>query len=443
MSNPPGTRRLLGIRLSVMMFMQYAVMGIWLPILSRYLQASRVEGGLEFTPTQVGWILGLAGACGALTAPFAGQIADRWFSTERLMAVLMITSGVIKLATAYQTGYIPWLLLSIAYSVVFVPTLALSNSLAFAHMEDPDREFPVVRVWGTLGWIAVAWVFPMVWLQSGLHLSWKPPFLVGEEMADVTLRLVDSLKGAGIISIVYGLYCLTLPHTPPKREAPEPLAFLKAFRMCRLLSFAVLMAAGFVVAAIHNIYFIQTAPFLQSIGVRDADILPAMSLGQFAEIGVMAALGLLLKRLGFRRVLTVGAAAYVLRYAIFGTTDLPVWIIVASQTLHGLCFACFFAASFIYIDRLAEGDVRHSAQTVFGIVLFGFGPVAGGWLNGTLANTFTRPDKSINYAGFWYTTAGIAMVAVLAVAIAFRDQAKRERATGEPASAPEGGPERE
>ncbi len=433
-----------------MMFMQYAVMGIWLPILSRYLQASQAEGGLGFTPTQVGWILGLAGACGALTAPFAGQIADRWFSTERLMAVLMITSGAIKWVTAYQTTYVPWLLLSIAYSVVFVPTLALSNSLAFAHMKDPGRQFPVVRVWGTLGWIAVAWVFPMVWLQSDLHLSWKPPFLVGKEMADVTLRLVDSLKGAGIISVAYGLYCLVLPHTPPKREAPEPLAFLKAFKMCRLSSFAVLMAAGFVIAAIHNIYFIQTAPFLKSIGVRDADILPAMSVGQFAEIGVMAGLGLLLKRLGFRRVLTIGAAAYVLRYAIFGigTTSLPVWIIVASQALHGLCFACFFAASFIYIDRLAEPDIRHSAQTVFGIVLFGLGPVAGGWLNGTLAKTFTRPDGSINYAGFWYTTACIALVAVLTVAILFRDQTKRGQATGgpgslRPASVPEGGGERE
>ncbi len=437
MSTPLGTRRLLGVRLSVMMFMQYAAMGIWLPILSRYLQASRVDGGLGFTPTQVGWILGLAGACGALTAPFAGQIADRWFSTERLMAVLMITSGVIKWVTAYQTTYVPWLLLSIAYSIVFVPTLALSNSLAFAHMKDPGREFPVVRVWGTLGWIAVAWVFPMVWLQSDLHLSWKPPFLVGKEMADVTLRLVDSLKGAGILSILYGLYCLALPHTPPKREAPEPLAFLKAFRMCRLSSFAVLMAAGFVIAAIHNIYFIQTAPFLKSIGIRDADIMPAMSLGQFAEIGVMAGLGMLLKRLGFRRVLTIGAAAYVFRYAIFGTTALPVWIIVASQALHGLCFACFFAASFIYIDRIAPADIRHSAQTVFGIVLFGLGPVAGGWLNGKLARTFTGPE-GMNYAGFWYTTAGIALVAVVAVAVAFRDQTK-----GEPASAPEGGAERE
>jgi nucleoside transporter len=418
-------------------------MGIWLPILSRYLQAAQDDGGLGFTPSQVGWLLGSAAACGALTAPFAGQIADRWFSTERLMAVLMITSGVIKWATAYQTTFLPWILLSIAYSIIFVPTLALSNSLAFAHMKDPDREFPVVRVWGTLGWIAVAWVFPMAWLQSDLAFSWKPPFLVGVELPDVTHRLVDSLKGAGIISIAYGLYCLTLPHTPPKREAPEPLAFLKAFRMFRLSSFAVLIAGGFVIAMIHNIYFIQTAPFLKSIGVRDADILPAMSIGQFAEIGVMAALGLLLKRLGFRRVLTIGAVGYVLRYAIFGTTHLPVWIIVVSQALHGLCFACFFAASFIYIDRLAEGDIRHSAQTVFGIVLFGLGPVAGGWLNGELAGIFTRADESINYAGFWYTTAVIALVAVAAVAIGFRDQTKGEQATGEPASVPEGSAENE
>jgi len=385
----------------------------------------RERGGLAFTGWETGLILGLAGSIGALTAPLVGQMADRWFATERLMAVLAFAGGAIKIVTAYQTSFAAWLWLSVLYSVIYVPTLALSNSLAFAHMRDPDREFPVVRVWGTIGWIAVAWVFPMVWLQTGLHTTWKPPFLVGTEAANVTHRLVDSLKGAGILSVVYGLYCLTLPRTPPKREAPDPFAALKAFRMCRLSSFAVLMGAGLVVAMVHNIYFMQTAPFLSSIGVRDSDILPAMSLGQIAEIAVMALLGPMLARLGFRRVLTMGAAAYVLRYLVFGTTALPVALIVASQALHGFCYACFFAAAYIYVDRLAEPDVRHSAQTVLGIVLLGLGPVAGGALNGALAQAFTGAGGTVNYTGFWYTAAGLSFAATLALVLVFRDQSKR------------------
>jgi nucleoside transporter len=420
--NGPG---LLGTRLSAMMFLQYAVFGIWLPVLSRYLLAAPEAGGLGFTSAQVGLILGLAGSIGALTAPLIGQVADRWVSTERLMAVLIIAGGVVKWITAYQTSFQAWLWLSIAYSVVYVPTLALSNSLAFSHMKDPDRQFPVVRVWGTIGWIAVAWAFPMLWLQSDLYLTWKPPFLVGTELPDVTRRLVGCLKGAGILSAVYGLYCLTLPHTPPKREGRDPFAFIKAFRMCRLSSFAVLMGAGFVIAMVHNIYFMQTASFLSSIGIRDADIMPAMSLGQFAEIAVMAALGLMLKRFGFRWVLLIGGASYVARYLVFGSTFLPVSVIVMSQAFHGLCFACFFAAAFIYIDKLAEPDIRHSAQTVFGTVLFGLGPVAGGWLNGALARVYSDADGAVDYRRFWYTAAAVATVAVVALFVAFRDQTRK------------------
>ena len=306
-------------RLSLMMLLQYAVWGFWLPVLARYLQAAPAEGGLGFTPGQVGWILGLAGSIGAVTAPFvAGQFADRYFSTERFLAVLLLLGGVVKIVTAYQTSFAAWLLLSILYSVIYTPTLALTNSLAFAHLDDPDRQFPFVRVWGTIGWIVASWLFPLVWLLTDVRFQALPPFYTGQEVADATHRLADSLIFSGVTSIGYAAFALFLPHTPPRREATEKLAFAKAFRLFRHRSFAVLVAASLPIAVIHQIYFMQTAPFFSDVlGLKDSQIGPAMTIGQFAEIAVMAGVGLLLARLGARWVITLGAFAYFLRYAIF------------------------------------------------------------------------------------------------------------------------------
>ena len=163
---------------------------------------------------------------------------------------------------------------------------------------------------------------------------------------------------------------------------------------------------------IHQIYFLQTGPFLSSIGIKDSAIGPAMTIGQFAEILTMAYLGFFLKRLGFKKVIAIGIMAYFARYAIFGTSFLPAWVMVVSQAFHGFCFAFFFAAGFIYVDKLADDDVRHSAQTVFGIIIFGGGPVVGGWLSGYLQNMYTVAG-TFNYSNFWYTLAGMGLVTAI------------------------------
>lgn len=410
-------------RLSLMMFLQYAVWGAWLPLAARFLQATPEEGGLGFTGFQVGMILGLAGSIGAVTSPFiAGQLADRYFSAEKFLALLLAVGGVVKWITAYQTTYSAWLILSIAYSVVYMPTLALSNSVAFANLSDTKKDFPKVRVWGTIGWIAASWTFPMIWLQTDLSLHIMPPFISGPEVPDVTARLVDALKFSGMISLGYAAFCFLLPHTPPKRDAVESLAFAKAFALFRKPSFALLVLASLPISVIHQIYFMQTGPFLSAIGLRDSAIGPVMTIGQFAEIAVMAALGLMLKRLGFRWVIFIGAFAYFARYAVFGTVDLPLEVIVTSQALHGFCYACFFAAGFIYVDRLATPDIRHSVQTVYGIIILGLGPVLGGYLLGWLENLFRSDDGVWDYSKLWYTLAAIGLGTGLTIAAFFRDE---------------------
>jgi nucleoside transporter len=414
-----------------MMFLQYAVWGAWLPVAARYLSASTADGGLGFTGGQIGLILGLAGSIGAMASPFiAGQLADRWFSTERFLAFLLTVGGVIKWITAGQTSYTAWLGLSILYSVVYMPTLALSNSMAFSHLADKDREFPRVRVWGTIGWIAVSWVFPMIYLQTGLHFGWMPPFLTGPEVPNVTARLADALRFSALISWGYAAYCFLLPHTPPKKDGVEPLAVKKAFGLLRERSFAVLVIASLPIAIVHQIYFIQTPPFLSHLGLLDSQIGPAMTIGQFSEILMMVVLGGMLTRFGFRAVITLGALAYFVRYFIW-STGLPVPVLVASQILHGVCYAGFFAGAYIYTDRIAPDDIRHSAQTVFGILILGGGPVLGGILSGWLQARHTLADGVVDYAALWRVVALIGLGTAIFFWLAFRERRTDGRHTPE------------
>ncbi len=413
-------------RLGTMMFLQFAIWGAWLPLTARYLSATVAEGGLGFSGSEIGMILGLAGSIGAIVSPFiAGQFADRYFSTERILSFLVITGGIVKWYTATRTDYESWLWLSILYSVLYMPTLALSNSVAFSHIDDSENTFPKIRVWGTIGWIAASWAFPMIWLQQDLSFQLMPPFLSGEEVPGVTARLADALKFSGIISLIYGAFCFLLPNTPPKADAVETLAFKKAFNLFSNKSFLVLVLASLGVSIIHQIYFLQTGPFLSYIGIQDSSIGPAMTIGQFAEIITMAYLGFFLKRLGFKKVITIGIFAYFARYMIFGTSFLPTWVMVMSQAFHGFCFAFFFAAGFIYVDKLADDDVRHSAQTVFGIIIFGGGPVVGGWLSGYLQDMYTL-NGVFNYSNFWYTLAGIGLIVTLLFYSSFNSTLSKE-----------------
>jgi len=433
-------------RLRVMMLLQYAVWGMWMPVLATYLQSSTADGGLGFTSGQVGWILGLAGSIGAVCAPFiAGQFADRYFSTEKFLAVLLLLGGVVKIVTAYQDTFVAWLILSIIYSVLYMPTLSLTNSMAFAHLDNPDEEWPRVRVMGTFGWIAASWLFPMIWLQSNLQFQILPPFFVGTEVVDATARLADTLKVAGVLSMVYAGFCFFLPHTPPKKEAVEKLAFKKSFSLLSYRSFAILILASIPISIIHQVYFMQTGPFFENqLGMLVSYIMPAMTVGQFAEIGFLALLSLFLLKLGFRWTIALGGLAYFARYAIWGLVSLqdaagpsidaaghmvwtmPLIIGVFSQALHGLCYACFFASAFMYVDRIADADIRNSAQTVFGIVILGVGPVFAGPFLGFLGNVFGEAGVITNFAGMWFTLAGIALITTILFAFSFRDETQAQ-----------------
>ena len=217
-----------------------------------------------------------------------------------------------------------------------------------------------------------------------------------------------------------------LPHTPPRKDATEKLAFKKAFGLLKDRSFAVLVAASLPISVIHQVYFLQTPPFFSHLGLGDSQIGPAMTIGQFSEIAVMAALGAMLVKRGFRTVITVGAFAYFVRYAIWSFPEVfPVSVLVGSQFLHGICYACFFAAAYIYTDRVAPADVRHSAQTVFGIIILGGGPVLGGLLSGWLADSYATTGGQIDYGALWRVVALIGLAAAVFFWAFFRERKTR------------------
>lgn len=420
-------------RLNLMMFLEYAVKGLWFPLASVFLTAAIADGGLGFTEKQKGLIIGIPFAVGAILSPFVGQLCDRFFAAQRTLGVLLMATGVLKIITAQQASFTAWLILGTAFAILYVPTVSVTNSLAMSHLKDSKSEFPKVRLWGTIGWIAVAWVFPMIWLQHDLKLQWLPPFLKGTQHTDVIARMIDAVTVAGVVAIVYGLFCFVgLPHTPPaKKEKGSGVALLQALALFRKPSFTILLLVSLLIAGVHTIYFFQMGSFLVAAGLDGSDVMPAMSLGQFSEIAVMALLGTFLGKFGFRWTMAFGAFCFALRYLIFSQTGLPVGVHVAAQLLHGFCFACFFAAAFIYVDRIAPKAVRHSAQTLYTLVMFGLGPILATQLNGWLATRAETVEGKLTLNGFatyWQIAGWVALGCAIAFAIFFRDETESETA---------------
>ena len=349
-------------RFSAMMFLQYAIWGAWAPVLWPYL-----TNDLGFSQPQAGWIFSLLWmAC--LLAPFTGgQIADRWIPTQRFLAGAHAAGGVllVLLARAPSHSFVTWLVLMGAYSICFAPTLALTNSIAFHHLDEAD--FGRVRVWGTVGWIASGL------LLSAFRAGWLP-----------TIGGCDSLMLAGVLSVVQGIYCATLPHTPPSRERVDPLAFRRAFVLLRDRNTLVFLAIAFVVTTELQFYYGPTASYLESSVRIPHDAVPiTMTVAQAAEILCMAfALPIAVSRLGLRRTLALGVVAWPIRYLVFALAPLiPLAIgkpaVITSLALHGIGYTFFFVGSQIFMDRVAPRDIRASSQSLLALGTLGLGNFLG------------------------------------------------------------------
>ncbi len=418
-----------------MMFLQFAVYGLWLPIAGRFLKADPVtEGGLGFSDSQVGWIIGLAASIGAICSPFITQFADRYFSAQRFLGVLMICAGSLKLITVTQTSFTAWLLLSICFAMLFMPAAAICSALAMRHLANPTKQFPRVRLWTTVGWITVAWFFPLLALKTNVQFQWLPPFFTGDDVELIAAKMLTSVRWSGMLAIGYGVLAFfLLPDTPPVQKSGKRLAALEAFGMLRQPTFCVLLVVTLLLSITHVNYFIQMSSFLKVVGLDDAYTMPAMSLGQVAELVMYVLLGGLLSKFGFRTMLLIGIAGFIARFTLHASTELPVWCQVAGQAFHGVCYAFFFTTCIIFVDRAAPPDVRNSAQSVFNFVFYGVGPLLAVQLNSLLAHSFGGADglDTAGYRKYWYAMASIGCLAFVIMWAFFNDQTAKTDSTAQ------------
>ncbi|MBA3438838.1 MAG: MFS transporter [Pyrinomonadaceae bacterium] len=393
-------------RLSVMMFLQYMIWGSWYPVLSTYME------GNGFSGVQIGMIYSLL-PVGCMIAPFAGgQLADRYVSTEKLIAVLHLVGGVILCVTASASSYANMLPLMFLWSFAYAPTLALTNSITFHHLPDAENKFGLVRVFGTLGWIAVGL------LLTGLRIMWP------EKDGLPGLGGADSLWLGGFISLALGCFCFALPHTPPARTGSSPWAFLAAFKMLRDPSFAIFIAIAFVVATELMFYYVLTGPFLLTTGISSTNIPAVMTIAQITEIGTMLALPWLLRHWGIRRTMALGILAWPIRYAVFAYGE-PTWLIVAALTLHGLCYVCFFVVSFIYVNSVASPDIRASAQAFITFVTLGAGMYFGSLFAGFIRDYFTTGGAGlqvVDYTKIFIVPCVLTILCALIFLLSFKEK---------------------
>jgi len=376
-----------------MMFLQYAILGAWAPILAIHLDELGIDGrGIGLIYSTI--------AFASMVAPFiAGQIADRYFATERYMALVHLLGAGLLFYAAALTAFWPLFVVMLLYCTLYTPTGALTNSLAFAHLTDPQKSFGSIRLWGTIGWVAVGWIFGM-WLGS--LDSFLEHFFPAFAESVARWRAVfgqpsmrNCLHLAGGLSIALGLFSLGLPHTPPTKKAEKPWAFLEAVKLMRHRDFAVLAIVTFFIATELAFYYQLTSLFFkEGIGIPPAWVSPVMTIGQIAEVLVLVALPLSLMHLGMRATIALGIAAWPVRYVIFAIGR-PRWLVLASQSLHGICYAFFVVASQIYVNSVATRDIRASAQNLLAFLYMGIGKLVGNIFAGKMDVYFRRDFRKI------------------------------------------------
>lgn len=359
------------IRLSIMMFLEFAVWGAWAVLIAKHM------ANLGFTGTQINAVY-LTTAIGAMLSPLiAGWIADRFLPNQIFTgAVHLVGAAMLFVAWTQTTFWGMWTAI-FCCAILYMPTIALTNAIAFYHMKD-SRQFGYIRVWGTLGWIAVNWalsVYLGYWEQKAPGIS----------------HVGDCLAAAGILSVILGLYCFSLPNTPPSKEAKNPYAFLEAIKLTRNPNFAVLLVISFVVAIELPFYYNLTMLFLTDgatgVGLPDSRANFAMSLGQVAEVVLMLLIAPSLRYLGMRTTIFLGILAWPVRYAIFAMVQ-PWWLMVGAQTLHGICYSFFFVGGMIAVERMSHKDIRASAQGLIVFATNGVGMLIGSLLAGWVSDTF-------------------------------------------------------
>src|ERR1043165_4791844 len=410
-------------KFSVMMFLEFFIWGAWLPPIFHYLNVLKfeyIEQVLVLNAFAVASITGMF---------FSTQFADRNFAAERFLAFSHLVGGAAIMAVGWVTDFPSFFALILVHSLFYVPTISITNSIAFANLPDAAEDFPKVRLWGTIGWIAAA--VPSVFI----FVDWSSPALTNaasiQDWLSAALSSDNSKTGlayqnaismtyvnAGVASLILAAFCLTLPHTPPKPAKSEDarFAWLESMKLLRHPFMFVLFLATFLDAMVHQGYFVLTFGYLETkVGIPSQWVMPVMTIGQLADIGTMAILGFVLRAFGWVTKILFGILGHPARLGVFAFFPEPAPAILIN-VLHGICYAFFFATVYIFVDEYFPKDARASAQGLFNLLIIGIGPLAGNFLWPFAKQIFTENINGvevIDYRSLFLCPSIVSLVAAL------------------------------
>jgi nucleoside transporter len=388
------------IRLSALMFLEFFVWGAWYVTMSTYLDKVLGASG-----AQIGAAYSALAIATIISPFFVGMVADRFFAAQKLLGVLHLLGFVLLyyITTIKSPSTFYWILL--LYSLLYAPTLALTNSVAFRQMKDPGKEFASIRVLGTIGWIATGWMIDKVFKVS-------------------TEDLAFTFKMAGVASAVLGLLCFALPDTPPKAKGTtatfRQILGADAFVLFKDTSFTVFFIASVLICIPLSFYYSLTNLFLTDAGMKD--VTSNMTFGQFSEAFFILLIPFFFRKLGVKWMIALGMIAWTLRFLCFGYGDAGanLWMLFAGIILHGVCFDFFFVTGQIYTDSKADVRIQSQAQGMITMATYGIGMWIGTLLSGAVKDKYTI-DNIVQWRSIWLVPAGIAVAVLILFTLFFKD----------------------
>ncbi|MDR9456067.1 MAG: nucleoside permease [Salegentibacter sp.] len=400
-------KNLVRFQLSAMMFLEFFIWGGWFVTLGTFL-----GNNLEATGAQTGMAFSTQ-SWGAIIAPFIiGLIADRFFNAERILGVLhLLGAGLLYLmfnADDFSTFY-P---LVLGYMIIYMPTLALVNSISFNQMTDPSKQFSGIRVFGTLGWIIAGMVIS--------YLAWDS----AEGRADGLLR--NTFLMVSVASAVLGIFSFTLPKTPPTSKGEKvtlsEILGLEALALLKGKNFLMFFIASVLICIPLAFYYQNANPFLAEVGMEDPTAM--MTIGQISEVLFLLLLPFFFKKFGFKITLLAGMLAWTLRYLLFAYGDAGelAYMLIIGIALHGICYDFFFVAGQIYTDSKAGPKIKSAAQGLITLATYGVGMLIGFWVAGQISDMYLNTDGTHDWEQIWIVPAGFALVVMILFAIFFKDE---------------------
>ncbi|GAB3964490.1 MFS transporter [Spirosoma terrae] len=388
------------VKLSAMMFLQFFVWGAWYGQMSKYLLTE-----LHATGDQVGNAYAAFSLAMIIAPFFVGMIADRYFAAQKVLGVLNLLGAAVLYFITQNTEADNFFYLILAYCITFAPTLALTTSIAMQQMSTPEKEFPGIRVLGTVAWIIVTNIVGY--------------YGFGDK---VTIFQLSMYSAAAL-----GIFSFFLPDTPPKATTStsfSQILGLDAFKLFKDRSFAIFFLSSVLICIPLSFYYAMANPSLTDGGMQNVE--NKMSLGQASEVIFMLLIPLAYTRLGVKKMLIVGLIAWIIRFIGFGYGDggSGEWLLYIAIVLHGVCYDFFFVTGQIYTDNKAGEKIKSSAQGLISLATYGIGMGIGSKISGIVLDMYTRPDGSKDWLAVWMVPAGIAAVVLLLFVLLFNDNTR-------------------